>query len=838
MRKNIKHFVALLAALTMALPSVACEEVTNSESSSSTTPEATSIADLAEVWGCHSSVKVLQDKDIYEDEKKAAAIDLLVAKGEYESSQIIVSALQDIDTYDFVVSDLTNQAGDTISTEQVEVFHEKYMDIKTNYNGGITGMYPDAIVPLENVKAVGENKVATDDNQGIFVRFNIPINQPVGTYSGTFTLKLEKFSMEIPVTINVMDVVVSEENHVKSVYENFYGYYLGEQDGSQDMLDKYTEFLYEYRICNSAIIPIHASAFSDDDVQLFVETAYKYMQNPKCSFVCIPFRVGGSNQDLDIATSQRFLRAMAQKSLETGYNMFVKAGAYISSIDEPEGHHSDAKVQKLCKDWTNTCAGIANEIATDESITSPIKDELVESIKNCYNIVTAHNVERYAPLGVTTFCSSYSIYDTEEGRESLDYGERWWYTCMYPRAPYANYQIDSGLTSTPIRLRGWQQANYDVVGDLFWATDSYYEHIQNASGSTIKYIEDYYSHAHRFPNTNGDGYLLYPGAAYGVDGPVASLRLDAIRDSYEDYEILLALKEKYNEFGATLGENAFNADALFESLASSLYNGILPTADTNDFISARKALFELVLLNQSSANLYLMDYEDNTMGTKTFTFFTAKGTTITSNGKEVTNKQEIDEGILWTISVDMTQPINELTLAVTNNGETYNYHTILGGESVTKTAGNMKLEDITSELNVKTTLLANDPILPSMQSIKIELPNVAAGVEQTIRIGGDFISMINSDAQEANLKLNWNSEGSDPEIIISAKFSKSLVLVDLVAGEKLETGVNNIKMSLSSLNWDKLGQLEYIQIRFGGVDGEEARTVYLTSMTVYKKEVR
>ena len=70
MRKNIKHFVAFLATLTMVLPSVACEEATNSGSSSSTTPEATTIADLAEVWGCHSSVKVLQDKDIYEDESR------------------------------------------------------------------------------------------------------------------------------------------------------------------------------------------------------------------------------------------------------------------------------------------------------------------------------------------------------------------------------------------------------------------------------------------------------------------------------------------------------------------------------------------------------------------------------------------------------------------------------------------------------------------------------------------------------------------------------------------------------------------------------------------------
>jgi len=49
--------------------------------------------------------------------------------------------------------------------------------------------------------------------------------------------------------------------------------------------------------------------------------------------------------------------------------------------------------------------------------------------------------------------------------------------------------------------------------------------------------ESYYV---RYPN--GDGYLLYPGAPTGVQGPVTTVRLEAARDGVEDYEYLMLLK--------------------------------------------------------------------------------------------------------------------------------------------------------------------------------------------------------------------------------------------------------------------------------------------------------
>jgi hypothetical protein len=43
---------------------------------------------------------------------------------------------------------------------------------------------------------------------------------------------------------------------------------------------------------------------------------------------------------------------------------------------------------------------------------------------------------------------------------------------------------------------------------------------------------------------NGGGCLFYPGVPYGIDGPVASMRLKNLRDGMEDYEHFVLLEKR------------------------------------------------------------------------------------------------------------------------------------------------------------------------------------------------------------------------------------------------------------------------------------------------------
>jgi hypothetical protein len=69
---------------------------------------------------------------------------------------------------------------------------------------------------------------------------------------------------------------------------------------------------------------------------------------------------------------------------------------------------------------------------------------------------------------------------------------------------------------------------------------------------------------------NGEGSLLYPGKAIGYEGPVASLRLKALRDGIEDYEYIALLRK---------GGKSAQADAAVNLVARSWTDFSLSQSD-------------------------------------------------------------------------------------------------------------------------------------------------------------------------------------------------------------------------------------------------------------------
>ena len=42
-------------------------------------------------------------------------------------------------------------------------------------------MYPDALLPIEKAVEYGENNIASGNNQGVYLTFNVPVGQEAGT---------------------------------------------------------------------------------------------------------------------------------------------------------------------------------------------------------------------------------------------------------------------------------------------------------------------------------------------------------------------------------------------------------------------------------------------------------------------------------------------------------------------------------------------------------------------------------------------------------------------------------------------------------------------------------
>lgn len=110
----------------------------------------------------------------------------------------------------------------------------------------------------------------------------------------------------------------------------------------------------------------------------------------------------------------------------------------------------------------------------------------------------------------------------------------WWYVCWEPVYPYCNVQVNElGIYH---RQLFWQQYMYKSDGFLYWSV-TYWPETENPweDMATVKSLSD---------TCFGDGSLMYPGYPMGIDGPVASIRLECIRDGIEDFD-LLKLAEQY-----------------------------------------------------------------------------------------------------------------------------------------------------------------------------------------------------------------------------------------------------------------------------------------------------
>jgi hypothetical protein len=138
--------------------------------------------------------------------------------------------------------------------------------------------------------------------------------------------------------------------------------------------------------------------------------------------------------------------------------------------------------------------------------------------------------------------------------------ELWWYGCVSNIEPTPTYFIgDENLLSS--RAISWLQKKYDIVGNLYWDVAGYTK--DNASSG---YFVDFFEWPDRDEAgglQTGDGNLLYPGAGYGVYGPLPSVRIMSIRDGMEEYELLLDIENTLKEQKATFGDG-FSVDTAME----------------------------------------------------------------------------------------------------------------------------------------------------------------------------------------------------------------------------------------------------------------------------------
>lgn len=614
------------------------------------------------VYSASNNVKIRRDEN-YADKGKAE-LSFKMAKNETEGAQIIFVPYKNSEYNAIIEKDLVSQKGNRIYKSNVNVYAQHYVNVQVATTSFPLGYYPDALVPMRNYLEKRDNKVKAGENQGIYVTVKTSEQTPADVYKGNMLLVVNDEIINVPITVEVWDFTVPEERHAKTAFAIWESQIFPEElDNSEEMLKKYYEFFVERRVT-----PSYLPTYESGDMKTYVELVKEYTLREDIPCFRLYYTTKWSDEVdgwvLDLTYFENTLRSLIESSTAQ-INLMKKPYMYCSAIDEPNSAAAFRRVKYV----NDGIYEIINKLAGEYSANGFFDDkpEVLESLLAFEHIVTTYYRENIADY-VDTWCPYPSKYQSEEYYSNMlkevEKGHgAWWYTCIQPKYPQPTYHVDDNLISS--RALSWMQMKYGIEGNLYWAT-TIYKKYSNGSYIARDVWNDPLSFASR-DGANGDGFLVYPGRKYGVDGPISSIRLESIREGMEDYEYLYVLdeliRERSKKFGLNTGVNDYA-----EQLYSMLFTGTIANTDVENIEFAREEIANLILsLKNPDCPVSVINGINGSNGTATVSVY-ADESRILVNGVNRTSSVKSGGGYRFTVSVPVADDMNYITVK-TSKGE-------------------------------------------------------------------------------------------------------------------------------------------------------------------------
>jgi hypothetical protein len=143
---------------------------------------------------------------------------------------------------------------------------------------------------------------------------------------------------------------------------------------------------------------------------------------------------------------------------------------------------------------------------------------------------------------VDIWCPLFSLHRQESAAKRQALGETiWTYTALCQAPPTPWWHIDFPLLN--YRVSAWMAWRDGMKGLLYWGGMSYWAKTADPWTQAPYYTTNEKPQPGQKPTVfNGEGSLVYPARAIGYDGVVPTIRLEALRDSIQDYEYLAILQ--------------------------------------------------------------------------------------------------------------------------------------------------------------------------------------------------------------------------------------------------------------------------------------------------------
>ena len=321
---------------------------------------------------------------------------------------------------------------------------------------------------------------------------------------------------------------------------------------SQTLYENYYNLMLEYKVTPY-----------DMPFDILDERADAYMSNPRVT----SFRVPTCDDD-DARLAQIYDKLCS--------NPVWLAKAYFYPLDEPTSKEMLDQLASLCERL--------NRIAPEIRICTPFFRN-IDYTKDIDQITfMTDKTTLWCPKSYMYITSN--IYSAAQKEKYPSFGERmaerkaagddvWWYVCWEPGDPYNNMFVDQ--LGVQHRILFWQQYAHGVDGFLYWAANYW-----DSENGTLDPWSDIATVKNLSEDVYGDGSLLYSGSSVGLDTACPSLRLAAIRDGVEDYNLFVMAAE-------LLGDDFVN-----EKIAEVTESLIKYTTDTDVFLAVRKSVYEAI----------------------------------------------------------------------------------------------------------------------------------------------------------------------------------------------------------------------------------------------------
>lgn len=837
MKKN----TFIVSALVMAFGAFA---LVGCEDSSGGASGAVGGEPSVKLWSATNLDKIMRD-DVIEN-TTPAALNFELCQNEVEGAQFLITP-QDgykVGSFEVEISDLKSPNGDVIKKDALKIYLEKYINV-TNKMGPNpllhAGYIPDALLPFDVAVEYGENRVE-GVNQSIYVTLETQTETPAGTYTGECTVDVDGTEFVIPVRATVWDFAISEEVHIQSLFQIWQDELMnGELDSSDEMYRVYYDKLAEYRISATNLLA--------DTQEEFIEEAKKATENPKISAFALPYTsvyVSGVGMDINYGEVKSYLKNMILESTEEVFLLDKLVYYFGALIDEPQYTQSYDIAKRIFVGVNALEEELLSELEEEgyfSDKTEEYRKRVEDTLLNIPNLLTTYYTPEYFEDDELTYCPLFNELDGEENMAQYQKlkeanGSLWWYGCMGPCHPYPSYHQDDNLLGA--RILGIMQYDYDIDGNLYWAVNCYSKQTAG-TGDLLRPADPYVDAPRWFPDwpTNGEGYLFYPGLDYGMDEPVVSLRLEAIRDGNEDYEYLY----KLNQLTQGLSEYydmEITTDGMVSNLYDRIYHGVQYVPDNENFLQVRREL-AAIIERCGMDNKLVINGIRYSGDSATIEFLAADGYTAIVNGQNIEGKEQ-GKGRKYSYTIRMNEASNYFDISLQGNGETYETSVLAGGKtavysSVDTEAETEKLIPNDSAVQISFNEDSNFSVSGGSAKMYIESKFDPENPLATLTYNPQ-VSLDISAAQIDPMNLNsfifeiYNDSDIDVDMRVKLKAPGSeyqLATYSLKKGQWTSIRLEGIYLT----NWASLSKTQYIVLEFNNTvsnankEGMPPQTLYL-----------